>query len=429
MPRYRDEGSLTQLQEAARSGQADAARNLLGRGADPFEYGSGSSYDTPGVDTPAVIHAADNGSPDTLAAFLDKIETMGPLHSRQKGWLGEALAMAAKNRHEDLYARLIALGADPFETHQPPSRYGDREYYQAANIILKREDARKIREILNGAKDLASLKVLSGNRRNSMNLIEFTTSNNLSTATAVLLGLEPQLANTVGEYGKTPLVIAAQKGFTDIAACLLQTPGVNPHIADSNGHGAIANTVFGSLSAEQKTAMIDLLLDAEPGLLGAANDDGQNVYHDLAENGASQGCADMIEYLLTKPGAKEAFDTPDAKGRTPLFLAALTTTRGDAERREAHMPGLTDAVDVLLAAGADPNISDRRGWTPLDRLSQHGDTTSPMVKLLITSGGVYKKQLPEKFNAVAAMNQAALENGRPDVQKSKPRGERVKIGS
>lgn len=429
MPRHRYEETLTPLQEAAEKGQADVARDLLGRGTDPFQTGNGSSYDNPGIDTPAVVHAADNGKPDTLAAFLDRIETMGALDSRQKGWLGEALAMAVKNSHRDLYPRLLALGADPFEIHQPSSRYRDREYHQAAHIALKRQDPAEIRELLGGIKDLRARKVTTGNRYSSVNPVEFTVSGNLPTATTALLGLEPELVNAVGEHGKTPLAVAAQKGFTDIAAQLLQSPGIDPYIPDSSGHGVIAGAVLTGLDTDTKTAMIDLLVDAEPGLLTATGEDGGNVFHDLAGNGAWQDCADMIEYLLKKPGAKDAFDTPDAKGRTPLFLAALATTQGDAENREGRMPGLTDAADVLLAAGADPNMSDRRGWTPLDRLSQHGDTTSPMVKLLITSGGIYKKQLPEKFNAIAAINQAALENGRPDVQKSKPRGERVKIGS
>ena len=63
---------------------------------------------------------------------------------------------------------------------------------------------------------------------------------------------------------------------------------------------------------------------------------------------ADMGDVPTLRALLER---QPAIDARDAGGRTALMLATL---RGRAE-----------AVDVLLSAGADPNVADARGTTPL----------------------------------------------------------------
>jgi len=58
-----------------------------------------------------------------------------------------------------------------------------------------------------------------------------------------------------------------------------------------------------------------------------------------------------VQRLRTILDAPVRVDAPDSRGRTALMLAA---SRGQAE-----------AVDVLLAHGADPNAADADGTTPL----------------------------------------------------------------
>jgi hypothetical protein len=63
---------------------------------------------------------------------------------------------------------------------------------------------------------------------------------------------------------------------------------------------------------------------------------------------AESGNVPAMQDLLAK---QPVIDARDASGRTALMLATL------------H--GRTEAVDVLLSAGADPNAADARGTTPL----------------------------------------------------------------
>ncbi len=51
-------------------------------------------------------------------------------------------------------------------------------------------------------------------------------------------------------------------------------------------------------------------------------------------------------------------------------------------------------LDRLLDLGADPDLTDSRGWTVLDRLAEKDDRNSPVVQRLIVAGAQYKKQLP-----------------------------------
>jgi len=63
---------------------------------------------------------------------------------------------------------------------------------------------------------------------------------------------------------------------------------------------------------------------------------------------AEEGDLPALQKLLKVP---VDIDSRDTLGRTALMLATL---RGHAE-----------AVDILLDGGADPNVADNRGTTPL----------------------------------------------------------------
>lgn len=68
---------------------------------------------------------------------------------------------------------------------------------------------------------------------------------------------------------------------------------------------------------------------------------------------SAEGKADKIRTLLDTRGLALA-GVRDKQGRTPLFLAALN--------------GHTEAMRVLMAAGADPSATDATGQTPLQTL-------------------------------------------------------------
>ncbi len=85
------------------------------------------------------------------------------------------------------------------------------------------------------------------------------------------------------------------------------------------------------------------------------------------------------------------------------FIHFLATHKADINRRAAngvaplhiaiHLRHL-ELLDLLLDLGAEPDLTDARGWTVLDRLAEKKDRDSPIVQRLIVAGGQYNKQLP-----------------------------------
>jgi ankyrin repeat protein len=54
--------------------------------------------------------------------------------------------------------------------------------------------------------------------------------------------------------------------------------------------------------------------------------------------------------------------------------------------------GFREAVDVLLAAGADANVRDASGLTPLDIAEEHG--SHDIVAALLRAGARSGRELP-----------------------------------
>ncbi|HEY4091324.1 MAG TPA: ankyrin repeat domain-containing protein [Luteibacter sp.] len=63
---------------------------------------------------------------------------------------------------------------------------------------------------------------------------------------------------------------------------------------------------------------------------------------------------------------------PDARGRTPVHMAAAT--------------GAARLLSALLARGLDPNVRDAGGRTPLHAALEHGGDALPLVRLLVANG-------------------------------------------
>ncbi len=94
----------------------------------------------------------------------------------------------------------------------------------------------------------------------------------------------------------------------------------------------------------------------------------------------------LLELILKY---KPDMEVRDENGYTPLCRAVL-------------MDNL-ELVDRLLDQGANPNITNSKGWTILDLLSlERNDRTSPMVQRLMSAGGQYIKQLPANDHAAVA---------------------------
>jgi ankyrin repeat protein len=92
---------------------------------------------------------------------------------------------------------------------------------------------------------------------------------------------------------------------------------------------------------------------------------------------------EKLAAFLMREGAP--LNVRDKEGHAPLHEAVKS--------RDLSM------VDLLLDHGADPNMTDARGWTILDHLARHDDRSSPVVQRLLVAGGHYQKQLPAEPRA------------------------------
>jgi ankyrin repeat protein len=107
------------------------------------------------------------------------------------------------------------------------------------------------------------------------------------------------------------------------------------------------------------------LLDADPGLATARSADGFTALHFPAFFGGADAAQALID-----AGA-------DVNVRSANDFAVMPIHSAAAGRHD-------DDVAVLIAAGADVNVRQRHGWAPLHGAAQNGDRT--MLDRLLAAG-------------------------------------------
>lgn len=151
--------------------------------------------------------------------------------------------------------------------------------------------------------------------------------------------------NAAMKSGSSPLHVAVQFGCSKIVKFLLD-------------HQANANI-------EKKNGVTPLFIAALQGYLDIFNElkangaDDKKIWEgaNLLCTAASRGHADLVEALLNDDA--DVIDQPIlSTGETPLFLAA--------------MGGYIEAVNILLARGANANQATIKGVTPLYIAAQYG---------------------------------------------------------
>ncbi len=207
----------------------------------------------------------------------------------------------------------------------------------------------------------------------------------------MLLKAKANLEWCDAETNAAGLLEAATRGYTDVAALLLQANASPIVSVGRNGHNLLRAAIVA-----QKPRLIRLFVDAGAQL---ANTD-LDVHDVLAVAATSSAQADLVRAIVAAKADVNGYRT----GRTHLARAAkdgplevvqvLLEAHADVTAKDvlydstpllnAACEGRIDVLIALLAAGAPVNVQCRYGLTPLMLAARCGCAGS--VRLLIDSG-------------------------------------------
>ena len=211
-------------------------------------------------------------------------------------------------------------------------------------------------------------------------------------AVQALLGAEPTLAGALDDQGVSALMRARYRMDEPMAQA------VRSHVTDLDLFEAAAFADLDRLTE---------LLAYDPASIVARSGDGFTALHFAAFFADAQ----VVEFLVTR-GAEV-----DARGTGWMTGTALHSA---ASRRRA------DIAQVLLDAGADPNVRQAKGWTPLHSGAHNG--SAELVRMLLDAGadpspadddGATPVQLSEAeghADTVALLREAQVRGDQPEEE-------------
>lgn len=156
----------------------------------------------------------------------------------------------------------------------------------------------------------------------------------------LLLQREDVQANLLTKRGKSSLFYAAEVGNKRIIEMLLQREEIEVNLQDVFGRSPL----FFAAETGHRSA-VELFLQREDILVNLQDDEGGTSLHEAAYAGNIA----VVELLLQRDDVY--VNLQDKKGRSPLRFAAMN--------------GQAAVVKMLLERGADPNLQDEDGGTPL----------------------------------------------------------------
>ncbi len=354
-PGARNRYEVTPLYLAAVNGSARMIAALLDAGADANEVGSENET--------VLMTAARTGSVDAARALLER----GAVVDAREGWHGQtALMWAAAQGHPEMIRLLAAHGADINA--------------RSAHEIWERQTTAEPR-----AKWLPP---------GAMTPLLFAAREGCVACIPVLAELGADLNATTPD-GISAIVSALINGHYDAAGALIEA-GTDVNLVDETGRSALYAAIdFSTMPASNRPAPYVLqnersALDIAAMLLERGADVNVQLatmppYRAKLDRGndmmlnagttpllraAKAGDAAAIKLLLTH-GADMTLTNRD--GIDPLLAAAgLGTAEQDTTGRFKTEAQAIESIELLIAAGLDPNSSDRRGRTAVHGAALQG---------------------------------------------------------
>lgn len=401
-----DEYGQTLLHKAVTQGNSKKVAEILSFGVHPD-----ISDKTGARPIDIVTNWCDTNSFDTLKALLD--HGARPAMSTAAGAIDSPLHKAVQRGYKNVVQLLLSYNAPVDETERGwrgstafliAAEYG---YQDIAQMLLQ-----------NGANPLK--KDNSG--RTALHLATMRRTRAALKGLLAVPGLKAHL-NTGDDTGQTPLHYAVRTGNTD-AIYFLKEAGADLSVADTRGltplhYAAAANDVFTLLFL---STLPGSKIDWDIRSVGL----GETPLHLVSRLGAGE----MAGHLLTF-GA--SFSSKDKEGMTPLLRAVSENNpsvfnflinymkqekihpdqhrdnNGWAAIHHAAKHFSSDAIHLLLEAGADINLRTKNGETPLHIAVRTGGNTA--VEALLAKGAdVFLQDAEGKTPMEIALNIAKEKN-------------------
>ena len=326
--------SQTPLQIACQEGAEDAIIVLLNAGADP-------NFAGPNGDTCLHYVARKFSSPEVLKA-------------------------------------IISHGVDVYAT--------DKDNRTALMIACMKGNINAINVLLNAGADL---KIADAGANTCLH---YAVKNNCCTEVLQAIISHGVVVNAICKDNRTALMIACEEGNKDVINVLL-TAGADPNIADADGETCLHCAVLYDLCTDVLQAIISLVGDVnatnkrnETALMIACQNRNNNGINVLLNGGADPNLADRngdtcLHYALQDDYCTEVLQAVISNGgdvnaagkdnRTGLMIACMKANN--------------NVINVLLNAGADPNIADGDGDTCLHYAAQN-DCCTEVLQAIISHG-------------------------------------------
>ena len=357
----RDPGAAEELRAAVWASDRDRAVELIEAGADVNAQDETRQS--------AFLIAASEGEWEILRATLQHGADLGDLDS----WRGTALIRAAERGHSIVVGDLLRVGID----HTHINRIGYQALHEAVWLGQDTDPYHDTVRILiaSGADvdtpsgtegltppQMADQRAFVGVRRIFRALdetpeLDDPTAELLSAArhgdaeramVALRSGADPESADSAG---RTALLLAAATDRLELARLLIGV-GASPNAVD-DGHDTpwLVTGVTGSV------AMADALLPGRPDFTVV------NRYGGISVIPASE--RGHVDYVRRVVDLDLNVDHVNRLGWTALLEAIILGDGGIPHQQ---------IVDILLQSGADPNLADGDGVSPLTHAEQSGYT-------------------------------------------------------